>query len=937
MLFAAAFLAAPVFAQVGTAASAPAAGEETITLSPFEVSVDKDVGYVATNSLAGSRLNTELFNTPAAISVFTKEFLNDIDALSTYEVLNYTLNGSRAFNEFTGLSTVQQADLVVQARGFAGAALTRDYFPIQFQSDAFNTERIDLSRGPNAILFGIAGSGGAFNTMTKRARPGSQISELQFRVGSWDDYRGTVDVSRSLGRKLAVRVNGVWQDRNSWREFEFMKLKGGALSIVARPWAQTEIRIQGEYTDRRQLVAQPWPSADYSSPWYDAGRPLATTGTQAVAGTQANSTRALVFDAASTLGPIAWFGSRMTTRTSASPTLGGNATTFTRFDLIPRSTYLAGPGATTDNWSTSGTAMLEQRFAGFVVELAANRQESHRDVHFSVEWSDIGAFGDPNATFPVGTLPNGQTAPGSGLANPNAGRYYVESNANWRVVYQDGKSYRATVSRQLDLNRTSRWLGRHQLVALLMREEAASFSDAIREVNVTPPGTTLYPFDLTNAANRIRRRTYLDFGSADPAKRGAQDPWLTPIPSVNGVNVGWRRVQAANSVGETITKSSMLAGQSTLLLDRLNFTWGLRRDSQVSRAGNTAPRDPVTREFLLSTLSDTWGPTYSGSTRTYGAVLHAAPWLAVYYNNANNFAPQSNLDVNNEPVGPRSGRGEDFGLKFRLWEGRIHATLGGYKTAETNRVLGDTRSNNALFPTVNEIWEAMNLIERQVVSNNSDTVTNDGNGWEVELTANPTRQWRLSLNASLARIEQTNTFPRYKAYIEANRALWEKNASLLLISPIGGGVGVTNPTVRDAITHIDATYAGLRQSEGQVPRNHRERSFNLFTTYTLASGPVWLRGLTLGGGANYRSAPVVGYDATRNLAPLYGGAYVIANAMAKRSFKLNAKRTLGFQFNVDNVFNHDDLIVTDRDEKGTYRHLFNLQVRKWSFTTTLNF
>jgi outer membrane receptor for ferric coprogen and ferric-rhodotorulic acid len=76
------FVNAP--AQVPAPAAGPtlASGEknddEKVVLSPFVVRGDKDSGYQAGNSLAGSRLNTELKDTAAAISVFTKEFLNDI-------------------------------------------------------------------------------------------------------------------------------------------------------------------------------------------------------------------------------------------------------------------------------------------------------------------------------------------------------------------------------------------------------------------------------------------------------------------------------------------------------------------------------------------------------------------------------------------------------------------------------------------------------------------------------------------------------------------------------------------------------------------------------------------------------------------------------------------------------------------------------------------
>ena len=59
--------------------AAPTAGE-VVQLAPFQVSTDRDVGYVASSSLAGSRLNSPLRDSPASISVMTAEFLADIGA-----------------------------------------------------------------------------------------------------------------------------------------------------------------------------------------------------------------------------------------------------------------------------------------------------------------------------------------------------------------------------------------------------------------------------------------------------------------------------------------------------------------------------------------------------------------------------------------------------------------------------------------------------------------------------------------------------------------------------------------------------------------------------------------------------------------------------------------------------------------------------------------
>jgi outer membrane receptor for ferric coprogen and ferric-rhodotorulic acid len=48
-----------------------------VTLSPFQVTAESETGYQATNTLDGSRLNTPLRDLPGAISIFTKDFIDD--------------------------------------------------------------------------------------------------------------------------------------------------------------------------------------------------------------------------------------------------------------------------------------------------------------------------------------------------------------------------------------------------------------------------------------------------------------------------------------------------------------------------------------------------------------------------------------------------------------------------------------------------------------------------------------------------------------------------------------------------------------------------------------------------------------------------------------------------------------------------------------------
>ncbi len=915
------------------AAEAPdAAPRGPVQLSPFQVTTDNDVGYAAANSLSGSRLNTELRNTPAAISVFTKEFLDDIGALSTLGALEYAMNASREFTDYTGLASAQQSDGNIQVRGFTGASLGRDFFTWRVSSDVFNTERLDFSRGPNSILFGVGGPGGIVNTTTKRAHlAGKSTDQVQVRVGSWDDYRATADVNRRIGKTVAVRANVLWQDRQSWREFEFLKTKAGALASAYRPFRHTEIRVQGEYADRQQLNAMPWPSADYTGDWIAAGRPIAANNTEAVGGTIANGNRFVVFDPLGTTPLVSWTGTRQTTRAPGAPTLTGNARALTDFSLVPRAAYLGGPGTGSDNWYRTWSAFAEQRLGDLVVEVAYNRQRDVRRADFGVSWNNMGAFADVNALIPRTPLPDGSLPANAGQRNPNAGKLYVQSQPGYRDIDNDTQTWRVTAAYELDLKK--RRLGLHRFAALATSEQFDFFTEAVNEVNITPAGNATYPLDITVAANQIWRRTYLDFSSADPRKRGALDYKEFPLVRMNGFTSGFRRTGDTSNLQTTTTDSLMLAGQSSFWSDRIVATWGLRRDAQDFWTGGNATRDPVTREFSRK-LAKQANTDFAGNTRTYGLVFRALPWLGFVYNNSNNFVPQTPIDINDQPMGPRFGKGTDIGVKLAFLQGRVNVNVSRYELTETNRTSADASVTTSLVPAINEIWEALGRLDKQM-ANPRDSVDNTGRGWEVEVTANPTRSFRVALNASETEVVQSRTLPRAGAYLASNLAAWQQNAARPLVAPFTGIDTNVNPTIADAIRSANTWLAVIRRAEGQSPRQTVKYRVNSFGTYTFRQSGAWYDSLSLGGGVNYRSKPVTGYDSSRNFAPVFGGEVILFNAMLGKSWttKFGPFRT---QLNVDNLLANDDLIITDKDNTGTYRLLFQ-QPRRWSVTVTRAF
>ncbi|MBM3852489.1 MAG: hypothetical protein FJ399_04965, partial [Verrucomicrobia bacterium] len=75
-------------------AQSPAAPDrsEVVEMSPFTVQDTQDVGYLASTTLAGSRLRTPLKDVAAQISVFTPELMSDLGLTNLEEALLYSTN-----------------------------------------------------------------------------------------------------------------------------------------------------------------------------------------------------------------------------------------------------------------------------------------------------------------------------------------------------------------------------------------------------------------------------------------------------------------------------------------------------------------------------------------------------------------------------------------------------------------------------------------------------------------------------------------------------------------------------------------------------------------------------------------------------------------------------------------------------------------------------
>jgi hypothetical protein len=264
-----------------------AAKEETVVLSPFVVTADSDTGYAAKDTLAGTRVRTELKDVASAISVVNKQFLTDTGSKNSQDLLVYTTNTEVGgiYGNFSGVggsSTYNEASNLLRpsnntrVRGLDSADNTRDYFLTEIPWDGYIVDRVDMQRGPNSILFGVGSPAGIINT-SLNAASFKNSNKVENRVDKNGSLRDSVDLNYViLKNQLSVRVAAL-DDNTKYQQkpaFNHDKRAYGALRYEPKLFgegANTSFRMNFENGNVKANRPRSLPPIDAITPWFKTG------------------------------------------------------------------------------------------------------------------------------------------------------------------------------------------------------------------------------------------------------------------------------------------------------------------------------------------------------------------------------------------------------------------------------------------------------------------------------------------------------------------------------------------------------------------------------------------------------------------------------------------------------------------------------------------
>ncbi len=960
--------------------SKPTTAKDIFELSPFVVESNDSMGYVATSSLAGTRIKANLKDIATFLQIATPEFLEDTQATDLPTLGPYLAN----------LEANPSNPYDFRIRGMHTATVNRDYFLTNMTLDAYNVERITLNSGGNSFLFGLGDPAGIINAGLKKAYIGADQKTIQFRYSSHEARRTIGDFTQTLIKdRLAIRVIGLTEDhRNQWKR-AYYKDHRFFVATTFRPFDNTLIRANFEKVRTDNRAELRYSMMDEYSGWIDAGTPVYNPSNSASIpdGLMPLSIDVyypyVTFDSPSSKVPFVstdisnLHGVQRTNLMAKTIGLYGADPIWPEqtildedvFDYKHESMNTGKGGYILEN-ATIYSATIEHRFGpslslefAFFEEKYENESLAYHPIWIFENYTgSYHVYIDANTHFP------------DGRPNPNFLRPYTELNSDIdRFEGRNTREFRFTSAYEIDLSEHTnllKWLGKHDFTGLYsqnrLHQRDLSLNPAIH-ITEEMDQQIRSNFDLSGY-HLVQSRTYLGDAVSldDPTPRGLVPPRIEPkIPDVLQVSYfddlsgKWNQYEIPTQKVVT-NRSNNLRTIDTFVLGMHSFFWD---DHFVSTIGYRKDRldiDPgvISEEDSVDNLHDPsyWGTIKNGDetgyeeTYTFGGVVNPFSWLRIHYNlsenfRANNLAAEEIINIMGEPIDLDSGVSRDYGFSLQLFEGKLDIKFNCFEVNRRN-VNDSEIIDVGLFPILG--WFEQNLLEDSVkesgrtnewnpppdgfwnAMNSPDSVSDvrsyTASGMEISAVYNPFPNWRILLNIGKQETVQSKRGVFTQEWLRLRLSNYEQFFDLRSPRP-----SIAGPTWGEWATYLLQPVAELLATEGRVSPLQRKWGCNLVTNYEFVDGP--LRGLGIGGVFSWQDRPVLGYTwkteedptlsflskmDTGSQKPIYGETQSNADVWIRyRREIMSGELEWSIQLNIKNLFNSNDPIAVVANPDGT--------------------
>jgi outer membrane receptor protein involved in Fe transport len=689
------------------------AADGAVMLSPFEVTEESDKSYGALNSNSITRFKVELDKMPVSADILNEAFMADVGAWGVEDMLREYSAGAGTFDgagASTGVNNpLDRFDTNMSLRGMGAPTVQRDAFmpakaaatSMGFTSN-FDIERVEVINGPQSLLYGFSGAGGAINLVPKQARFGRDTrGSLRFQVNHDGYKQGSLDVSAAQ-KKLALRFVATRQELGNRRAFIDGKLDGLYGQVAWRPNATTTVRFSESYTDFRRLY-QNFASFTALSTANDARNGLnlryllATNQIQAAANGQPSGAGPLAN------GHLNW--------DNVDSTAGRAHSDFSRAHTH---------GVTVDSvWSSRFSTQLAlgyadnvaRRFSNNAAQFLAPNVVANPTGTWAVAPNPVTVVGHTRASAVrlSGVLTNSlwggraqsQTALGAdftGNVFNRMTRAYVLADANGNPVVNPSPT------------------AANNGLTILARTYTAIPNGPIRDTQTFAPGAKYITIDGVR---------YVDAGTNEPV--------ASLVSASNPLGLTGRGANNRNN-NDTEIKGLYAANFTTWLEGKLSTLAGLRLGKvrairEDSVAGSAAS---------VRNIADSDAVSFNA-----GANFALRDWARPYVSFSDSLTPSAAVrtDPYGEPQGNSRGTGGELGIKFTNESKTISGSVAYFMTKSS-------REGTDIVGTLTGLINPDGLNGEYRSPGSSITVARRSQGVQVAATAMVRDRWRVRLSAS---------------------------------------------------------------------------------------------------------------------------------------------------------------------------------------------
>lgn len=263
---------APAFAQsASSAASNPAPAEgEVVQLSAFEVAEGKDKGYSSSQSVGATRMGMALKEIPQNIAVINENLIRDVSARFLSDAARYISGVTQTSGSATDTVTIRGVNVnnpnsngLPDVGSSQGTGLDMALF-----------DRIEILKGPSAVIYGSTSSGGVVNRTMKKPNFNRAGGYIDLEMGSFADYRGVLDINHAFGanKQFAARLIGTYWTRETQQDFSYGRRRFIAPEFSWRIRPDTVVTVI--FSDFYDKVAKTWTTFYTLPPYTTAAQPF---------------------------------------------------------------------------------------------------------------------------------------------------------------------------------------------------------------------------------------------------------------------------------------------------------------------------------------------------------------------------------------------------------------------------------------------------------------------------------------------------------------------------------------------------------------------------------------------------------------------------------------------------------------------------------------